>query len=114
MTADDYRNLALSLPHAVESAHHGHPDFRVKNKIFATLAYPDESRAMVKLTPAQQRTYRKRAPKVFSPAAGAWGVKGATMVQLDLADPETIREALALAWRNVAPKGLHELLDNED
>jgi hypothetical protein len=113
MTADDYRNLALSLPHAVEKAHHGHPDFRVKNKIFATLGHPDESRAMVQLTPAQQRAYRKQFPDVFSPAAGAWGVKGSTIVQLEVADPETIREALSLAWRNVAPKGLHELLDDE-
>jgi hypothetical protein len=30
MTADDFRNLALSLPEASESAHMGHPDFRVR------------------------------------------------------------------------------------
>ena len=114
MTADDYRSLVLSLPHAVESAHHGHPDFRVKNKIFATLGYPNNRWARVKLTPAQQRTYRKRAPDVFSPAKGAWGVKGATIIQLEQAEMEMVREALVLAWRNTAPKGLHELLDSED
>ena len=40
MTTDDFRNLALSLPEAVESAHMDHPDFRVGGKIFATLGVP--------------------------------------------------------------------------
>jgi len=29
--------LALALPEATEAAHMAHPDFRVRNKIFATL-----------------------------------------------------------------------------
>ncbi len=37
MTADEFRKLALALPEATESAHMSHPDFRVRNKIFATL-----------------------------------------------------------------------------
>ena len=41
MTADDFRQIALSLPEASESAHMDHPDFRVRGKIFATLGYPD-------------------------------------------------------------------------
>jgi len=31
------RALALALPDAVESAHMGHPDFRVRGRIFASL-----------------------------------------------------------------------------
>jgi hypothetical protein len=34
MTADEFRTLALQLPEAMESAHMGHLDFRVLNKIF--------------------------------------------------------------------------------
>jgi hypothetical protein len=41
MTAAKFRSLALSLPEISESAHMGHPDFRVGGKIFATLG-PDE------------------------------------------------------------------------
>ena len=52
MTADEFRQLALALPEAIESAHMGHADFRVRNKIFATL--PDKSWGMVALTPEQQ------------------------------------------------------------
>ena len=38
MTKEDFRRLALELPDAVESAHMGHPDFRVGGKIFALSA----------------------------------------------------------------------------
>jgi hypothetical protein len=30
------------LPGALESAHHGHPDFRVEKKIFATLSAAED------------------------------------------------------------------------
>ena len=50
MTPNEFRELALSFPEAIESAHMRHPDFRVAGKIFATLGYPDENSAMVKLS----------------------------------------------------------------
>ena len=37
MTADEFRNLALQLPGALEDSHMGHPDFRIGNRIFAAL-----------------------------------------------------------------------------
>jgi len=48
MTCAAMRKLALALPEAEERAHHGHPDFRVRGKVFATL-WPDERRAVVRL-----------------------------------------------------------------
>ena len=54
MTRDGFRRLALSLPEASEVGHMGHPDFRLRGKIFAMLGYPSEDWAMVKLTPEQQ------------------------------------------------------------
>ena len=105
MTVDDFRKLALDLPEAVESAHMNHPDFRVRNKIFATI-WPDESWGMVKLTPQQQAMFVQAEPNVFMPVKGGWGRKGATNVKLEVADPTTVRDALVTAWRNVAPKML--------
>ena len=52
MTPDDFRRIALEFPEAVEGAHMGHADFRVRNRIFATL--PDDATGMVKLAPEQQ------------------------------------------------------------
>src|SRR5882757_3957244 len=55
MTPNEFRELALSFPDAIESAHMHHPDFRVGGKIFATLGYPDKDPAMVKLSPDEQK-----------------------------------------------------------
>ena len=82
MTLDQFRQLALSLPEAVESAHMDHPDFRVRNKIFATLGYPDSGHGMVKLTPNQQKLVVREAPDAFVVVKGGWGKRGATQVVL--------------------------------
>lgn len=106
MTADAFRRLALSLPETEESAHMGHPDFRVRGKIFATLAAPDPAWAMVKLTPEQQAAFVESSPAVFAPVKGGWGRGGATNVRLRTATVRALRPALLTAWRNTAPRSL--------
>ena len=106
MTPTGFRRIALGLKDAVEQAHHGHPDFRVAGRIFATLGYPDNKWGMVVLTPDQQRRFVSDHPGVFVPAAGAWGDQGSTTVRLDRIDEEALGEALTLAWRNAIEKGL--------
>lgn len=101
----DFRRIALSLPEAEEGAHMGHPDFRVRRKIFATI-WPDESWGMVKLTPEQQQAFVDTHPAMFAPVKGGWGLRGATQVRLEAADEATLRHALYTAWRETAPKGL--------
>ena len=104
MTADGFRRIALGLDGSVEKAHHGHPDFRVGGRIFATLGYPDRKWGMVNLTPAQQRKRVREHPDVFVPVKGVWGEQGSTTVRLDAVDEDTLGEALAEAWRNIAGK----------
>jgi hypothetical protein len=106
VTPAEFRQLALDLPEAIESAHMDHPDFRVGGKIFATLGYPDAEHAVVLLPPDDQQRYVAEAPKVFTPAKGAWGRNGATEVRLAAADRTVINEALERAWRKRAPKRL--------
>lgn len=106
MTPEAFRRLALSMPEACEVGHMGHPDFRVRGKIFATLAYPDEHWGMVKLTPEQQEAFVSAEPAVFVPVKGGWGRAGATSVRLRPAKTRSLRVALATAWRNVAPRRL--------
>jgi predicted DNA-binding protein (MmcQ/YjbR family) len=65
MTRNEFRKLALSFPEATESAHMHHPDFRISGKIFATLGYPNDDLAMVKLTPDEQDEFVRRGPTVF-------------------------------------------------
>jgi hypothetical protein len=112
VTANEFRALALSLPEAEESSHMGHPDFRVRGKIFATLG-PDEEWGMVKLTPDQQASFVKLEPEAFQAVKGGWGRRGATTVVLAAAEELTVRQALIAAWRNTAPKRLAREFDDE-
>ena len=97
----DFRRIALGMKGAVESAHMGHPDFRVGNRIFASLHH-DRKAGMVKLTPDQQAAFMQDLPAAFKPEPGAWGRQGCTAVHLDAVDEDTLGEALTLAWRNLA------------
>ncbi len=104
MTAKDFRRAALALPEATESAHMNHPDFRVSGKVFATLGYPEDGWGMVNLTPEQQHCFLKDYPRVFVPAAGAWGRKGATTLLLKAVSKDALQKAIEAAWRNTAAK----------
>lgn len=105
MTAQRFRRLALSLPGVVESAHMGHPDFRVGKRIFATLGHPDAAWGMVKLAPEEQRMLIEAEPRVFRAVPGGWGKRGSTNVCLAAADEQTLMSALTLAWKRVARAG---------
>ena len=103
LKAEDFRRIALGMKDAIESAHMGHPDFRIAGKIFATL-HADRKHGMVKLTPEQQETFVRDHPAAFAPENGAWGRQGCTALELDVADEDTVGEAMTLAWRNSAVK----------
>ena len=100
MTADQFRNLVLSFSDTEERMHHGHPDFRVAGKIFATMGYPDETRSMVQLTPEQQAEFVHDHPQVFSPVPGKWGLNGSTSVHLPKATTAVLKTAVEAAWKN--------------
>ena len=104
MTLQDFRRIALSLPEAVESAHMKHPDFRVRDRIFATLGYPDSKWGMVKLTPEEQASFVRSEPAVFVPVKGAWGRRVPRAFGSRPSAKSALRHALVAAWRNVAPE----------
>jgi hypothetical protein len=106
MTPNEFRELALGFPEAIESAHMHHPDFRVGGKIFATLGYPDEDWAVVKLTSDEQTEFVRRNREAFKRVKGAWGRQGSTNIHLPSAKIQIVRKALTAAWRNTAPKRL--------
>ena len=110
MTADEFREIALSFPEAEERSHMNHPDFRVGGKIFATLG-PDLDWGMAKLTPEQQQDFLRFEPS-FAPASGKWGNGGATIITLVNADETAVREALNAAWHNIAPKNISRQHDS--
>ena len=104
MTANDFRRMALAMEGAIESSHMGHPDFRVNNRIFATL-HDNDRFGMVALTPDQQALFLRSNPSSFEPESGAWGLQGSTRVHIDVVDEDVLGEAMTLAWRNTVAKG---------
>ena len=103
MTADDFRDIALSMNGAAERSHMGHPDFRANGRIVATL-HPGDEKGMVKLSPEEQRQFMREHPRMFEPSSGAWGRQGCTDVTLAAADRATVRGAMVLAWEAVVAK----------
>ena len=103
MNADDMRRMTLQMPEAEEKSHFGTPDFRVRNRIFASL--PDAERAVVKLTRERQEMLAGAEPAIFAAVTGGWGGR-ADEDGLAAADEMTLKSALTTAWRNVAPATL--------
>jgi hypothetical protein len=97
--------IALGLPEVVQGQHFDTPDFRVRGKIFCT-ARTGESLAMVKLPQPLQTAVTSLYPEAISPAAGAWGRQGSTLVRTDLVPAEFLADLIVSAWRHVAPKSL--------
>jgi hypothetical protein len=109
MNFEDMQRLALMLPEAEEKSHFEKPDFRVRDKIFASLK--SERFAVLKLKPEEQGAVIASGPDVFSASPGSWGKQGWTDVFLPDVDEAAMKSALRMAWKNVAPKLLYKQLD---
>jgi hypothetical protein len=99
-----FRRLALALPEAVESSHMDHPDFRLNNRIFATLSGQEKGCGVLKLTLEQQAAFIADQPHIFSPVQGGWGRMGMTYIHLKEADESIMTGALKTAYTNIKEK----------
>lgn len=103
MDADEFRAIALALPEAVEQPHFDRPSFRVRKRIFATLR-PGEGRAVLKLSRLAQEALVTSDPQTFR--LTPWAHQGWTSVDLRRVDAAELRELVAEAWAEVAPRRL--------
>ena len=100
------REIALSMPEAVEGEHMHHPDFRVRKKIFTTL-WPGDSRAVVFTDPSSHSDLIEAHPDCFS--LNGWSEKyGALNVHLERVSEEQFRDLVINSWRRKAPKKLSQ------
>jgi hypothetical protein len=108
ITDEQAREIALGLPEAEEKSHFGHPDFRVKNRIFATL-WPGQRRSVLKLSREDQASVVLLNPEIFSiPPGGERG--GWTNVNLSKVDEQQFRELMQKAWASLPrPRARKEL-----
>ena len=107
MTADRFEELALSLPEATVSEQSDRPDYRVREKIFASL-FPRDNWAVIKMTRELQAELVQHQPELFRPCNGAWGRNGATIVFFQDAEEGTVLRALMSAWRKNAPPSVRQ------
>lgn len=104
LSGDQVRALVADLPQAQESAHHRHPDFRVGNKIFATL-WPAKNRCNVRLSGAEAHALVNTEPQSYTLISDR-GTFAWVAVDLTMANGPEVRELLEEAWRLRAPSEL--------
>jgi hypothetical protein len=101
LSAESVRRLALALPQTVEASHFEQPDFRVRNKIFATLPRA-AGIVCLKTTPANLDALVAADAETFSNEwRGRW-----VRVRLDRITAPMLADLLFDAWSLVAPKAL--------
>jgi hypothetical protein len=95
------RAIALALPEAVEGAHMGHPDFRVRSRIFATM--PAKGLQMnMRTTPTNLDALTRADPRSYR---AVWGARWLG-VDLGRVSRPALRALLLEAWTLVAPREL--------
>lgn len=103
VTVETFRQMALSLPDAVELPHFYKASFRVNKKIFATL---DEKKktAVLMFSPLQQSVFCTFDKTIIYPVPGGWGKKGSTVFELGNVKKAMLKDALHVAYDEILSK----------
>lgn len=109
VSGEELRQMALALPESEEIETWGHPTFRVRNKIFASMGN-EGLVGGVKATLHEQEMLVTTYPDTFSVAEYV-GRFGWVSVQLTRVDAELLRDLVVAAWRRTAPKRLVKAFD---
>lgn len=100
VTGETFSSLALSFPDTVERPHFERTSFRVKNKIFATLAQDTEI-ATLKLSEENQSLFCAINNSAIHPVPNKWGARGWTFVELKKVSKELLEDTLNAAYQEV-------------
>ena len=100
MSTEEVVDIALSFINTSSSPHFHKTSFRIKNKIFATLD-AQKHELVVKLSLLDQSVFCDMIEAV-RPVKGAWGRKGWTSVQYQLANRKAVKDLLFTAYQTVA------------
>lgn len=100
VTISAARKILLALPDAEEGAHMGHPDFRVRNRVFASFPPKRKNVAVIKLSIANQTALLQMDPDAFS--LNGWSAQGWTNVHLDKVTPTRFRTLAQESWNTVS------------
>ncbi|MEO5564104.1 MAG: MmcQ/YjbR family DNA-binding protein [Chitinophagaceae bacterium] len=105
VSIETVRKFALSFPETDEHPHFDKKAFRVKKKIFITIT-EKEKRVMVKLSLTDQSVFCSFDKNIIYPVPGAWGRLGCTLIDLSKIKTAMLKDAVTMAYCNVAPPKL--------
>ena len=103
VTVETFRQMALSLPDAIELPHFDRASFRVNKKIFATMLEKDKI-AVLMFSPLQQSVFCAFDKTIIYPVPGGWGKKGCTIFELSKMKIAMLKDALGVAYEEVLAK----------
>lgn len=104
MNREQLLKYITGLPEVEQRETWGHPTFRVRGKIFASL--PDEvGTAIIKASLSEQQALVEENPDNFAPAPRV-GRHGWIQVRFHHVTDEQMRELAHEAWQRTAPKRL--------
>jgi hypothetical protein len=103
VSIEDFRQMALSFPDAVEKPHFELTSFRIRKGIFATLDIKN-NRACLMMTPKDQSVFSAFDNKIIYAVPNKWGLKGATYVDLKKVRKSICRDGLKAAFENISTK----------
>ncbi|HAX47401.1 MAG TPA: MmcQ/YjbR family DNA-binding protein [Ignavibacteria bacterium] len=101
MKTETFREIALSMPNAVELPHFDKASFRVNKKIFATLNAP-QCIATIKLSAVDQNVFSSVNPGIIYPVPNKWGKHGWTHIDLKKVRKSTLVDALTTSYFGAA------------
>jgi hypothetical protein len=103
VTAETFRQMALSLPGVIELPHFDRASFRVNKRIFATL---DEKKkiAVLMFSPLEQSVFCSFDKAIVYPVPGGWGRQGSTIFELDKIKKTMLKDALTVVYNEIVAK----------
>lgn len=97
MNPEAVRVLLLGFPGVKARGILDSQEFRVRDRVFATLGWPEPGLMVLRLTPADQR--RLAVGEAAVPEPGGRGRRGITRVRIDTIDDSELASILDAAWR---------------
>ena len=110
ITIETFRQMALSLPDAIELPHFDRVSFRINlpgrqagKRIFATM---DEQKkiAVLMFSPLEQSVFCSFDKTIIYPVPGGWGRHGCTIFELGKIKKAMMKDALTVVYNEVLNK----------
>ena len=110
VTVETFRQMALSLPGAVELPHFDRASFRVNlpgrqagKRIFATLDEKNKI-AVLMFSPLEQSVFCAFDKTIIYPVPGGWGKQGSTIFELGRIKKTMMKDALKVVYDEIVNK----------